>query len=123
MHTVLCKHAEGGLDAYAAEAKKRGLKGIIVTDHCPLPDGLSPQVRMCPGQWAEYVEMVEICQEKWEGEVDVRLGLESDYLPGLERYLDQLHRLNHLNYVLGSIHPQTPEYKEMYFRGDWPAYH
>ncbi|MEX2607761.1 MAG: histidinol-phosphatase HisJ family protein [Kiritimatiellia bacterium] len=122
MHTVLCKHAEGHLDAYAAEAKAKGLKGIIVTDHCPLPDGMSSPVRMSPGQWAEYVEMVELCREKWKGELDVRLGLESDYLPGLEGYLEQLHGLNHLNYVLGSIHPQIHEYKEMYFRGDWPAY-
>lgn len=123
MHTILCKHAEGSLDAYAAEAKAKGLKGIVVTDHCPLPDGMSSSVRMFPGQWAEYVEMVERCREKWEGEVDVRLGLESDYLPGLEKWLEQLHGLNHLNYVLGSVHPQIPEYKDLYFRGDWPAYH
>jgi histidinol-phosphatase (PHP family) len=123
MHTVLCKHAEGSLDTYAARAKARGLKGMIVTCHCPLPDGMSFNVRMSPGQWAEYVEMVELCSEKWKGELDVRLGLESDYLPGLEKWLEQLHGMNPLNYVLGSIHPQTLEYKELYFHGDWPAFH
>ncbi|MDF3131044.1 histidinol-phosphatase [Kiritimatiellaeota bacterium B1221] len=123
MHTPLCKHAQGMPDAYAAMAQKRGLKGMIVTCHCPLPDGMSSHVRMSPDEWDIYVKMVGDCREKWAGEVDVRLGIESDYLPGLEGWLEELHAREPLNYVLGSVHPQIEEYKALYFKGDWPAYH
>ena len=37
-HTPLCKHAFGEPEEYAAMALRRGLKGIIFTCHCPLPD-------------------------------------------------------------------------------------
>ena len=37
-HTPLCKHAHGEPVEYAAEALARGLKGIIITCHCPLPE-------------------------------------------------------------------------------------
>lgn len=123
MHTVLCKHAVGSLDDYAAAAQRRGLKGMIVTCHCPLPDGMSASVRMTPEQYPEYVAQVAACREKWAGELDVRLGLESDYLPGIEPWLEALHQKEPLNYVLGSVHPQLEEYRELYFNGDWPAYH
>src|SRR5690606_4055709 len=102
---------------------KRGLKGITVTCHCPLPDRMSEGVRMAPEEWETYVEWVQACRENWEGEVDVRLGLESDYLPGLEGWLEKLHAREPLSYVLGSIHPQLEEYKALYFKGDWPAFH
>jgi len=123
MHTQLCKHAEGTPDDYAAEAKRRGLKGMIITCHCPLPNGMSSRVRMSPEEWEEYVKLVADCRERWKGQVDVRLGLESDYIPGLEKWLAELHAREPLNYVLGSIHPQIGEYKDLYFKGDWPAYH
>ncbi|MGA0334183.1 MAG: histidinol-phosphatase [Kiritimatiellia bacterium] len=123
MHTVLCKHAQGSMDEYAAQAVRRGLKGITVTCHCPLPDGMSSRVRMAPEEWPAYVEMVETCRARWKDQLDVRLGLESDYLPGLEDWLSELHARDPLNFVLGSIHPQIAEYQDLYFRGDWPAYH
>lgn len=123
MHTILCKHAVGTLDEYARQAVSRGLKGMIVTCHCPLPDGMSPSVRMFPEQWEEYVSLVYACRDRWQDQLDVRLGLESDFLPGLEPWLSDLHRKEPLNYVLGSVHPQIKEYRDHYFTGDWPAYH
>jgi histidinol-phosphatase (PHP family) len=123
MHTVLCKHAAGPLDAYAEEAVRRGLKGMIVTCHCPLPNGMSSTVRMRPDEWEDYVALVYACRDKWAGKLDVRLGLESDYVPGLEGWLTELHQQEPLNYVLGSIHPQLADYRDLYFKGSWPDYH
>ena len=54
MHTPLCKHAGGMPTEYAAQAFAVGLKGIVVTCHNPLPDGLSASVRMGEDQWQEY---------------------------------------------------------------------
>jgi len=78
---------------------------------------------MSPEQWEEYVALVEATSEAFSDRLDVRLGIESDYLPGLENWLEELHSRNHIHYVLGSVHPQLQEYKEMYLRWDWPEFH
>lgn len=121
-HTPLCKHAIGQPAEYAAVAEARGLRGIILTCHCPLPDGISSNVRMDPEQYDDYVAMVAAAREEYAGRVDVRLGLESDYYPGVEPWLEKLHEQHPLNHVLGSVHCQVHEYQNTYFNGDYFAY-
>lgn len=103
-------------------ARQRGFKGITVTCHAPLPDSFSPNVRMSRDDWPEYVRWVREAAEVFAGEVDVRLGLESDYLPELVPWLKELHRREPLHYVLGSVHPQLAEFKARYFTGDVRAF-
>lgn len=121
-HTPLCKHAYGDPVEYAAQAERRGLKGIIFTCHCPLPDGISAGVRMSPDQYEDYIALVTEARNQFAGRVDVRLGLESDYFPGTEKWLERLHAKVPLHHVLGSVHMQVPEYKARYFIGDWFEY-
>lgn len=121
-HTPLCKHAVGQPAEYAAVAERRGLRGIIFTCHCPLPGGISHNVRMAPEQYDLYVEMIAKTRDEFAGRVDVRLGLESDYYPGVEPWLEALHARAPLHHVLGSVHPQVPDYRAEYFTGDWFAY-
>lgn len=122
MHTPLCKHAEGEPEEYAAVAEQRGLKGIIVTCHNPIPGGWAAGVRMAPEEIDAYVALVERARQAWAGRVDVRLGMESDYVPGMEKWLKELHSSLPFHHVLGSVHPQVPEYLETYFEGDWFKY-
>ena len=123
MHTPLCKHAKGDPEEYAEVAFQRGLKGIIVTCHNPLPDGISQSVRMFPEQMSEYVNLVARAREAYAGKVDVRLGLEADYMPGLESFLEKQLSSQDFHHVLGSVHPHIKDYKEKYFSGDAAAYH
>jgi histidinol-phosphatase (PHP family) len=122
MHTPLCKHAQGEPEEYAAVALERGLRGIIVTCHNPSIDGFSPGVRMSEAQFDSYVQMVERASQAWEGRVDVRLGMECDYLPGMEAALEKQLQLAEFNHILGSVHPQLAEYKQRYFSGDSVAF-
>lgn len=121
-HTPLCKHASGDPEEYCRHALKRGLRGIIFTCHAPLPNGWSAEVRMADAEYATYVAMVDRARERFAGRLDVRLGLESDFMPGLEPWLEQLHRRAPLHHVLGSVHYQMAFYRERYFRGDVFAY-
>jgi len=124
MHTPLCKHARGLPEDYAEAALRKGLKGITVTCHAPLPPDCSPGVRMSPDQWGEYQDLVAACRETYAGKLNVLLGVESDFLPGLEPWLEKLHASADLHYVLGSVHPQTPEYQARYLNpDDWAAFH
>ena len=121
-HTPLCKHALGTPSDYAAMAEQRGLKGIIVTCHGPLPDNLGIEHRMAPEEFEEYVDSVAAAREEYAGRVDVRLGLESDFVPGLEAWAEKLHQRAPLHHVLGSVHMQMTFYKARYFTGDMFAY-
>ncbi len=121
-HTPLCKHAHGEPAEYAAAAIQRNLRGIIFTCHCPLPDGFSAGVRMAPGEYDHYVELIARTRAEFAGRLDVRLGLESDYYPGVESWLEKLHARVPLHHVLGSVHPQIADYRARYFTGDAFAY-
>jgi histidinol-phosphatase (PHP family) len=121
-HTPLCHHAVGAPEEYAASAEARGLRGVIFTCHCPLPDGISASVRMAPADYDRYAEMIAAARAAFAGRVDVRLGLESDFFPGVEPWLAKLHARHPLHHVLGSVHPQVPDYRARYFTGDWFAY-
>ena len=121
-HTPLCKHASGSPADYALVAEQRGLKGLIVTCHAPLPDGMGIEHRMGPEQFDEYVELVAAARDEFAGRMDVRLGLESDFLPGFERWAEKLHARVPLHHVLGSVHMQTTYYRDRYFTPDPFAY-
>lgn len=122
-HTTLCKHAVGTPQDYAAKAWQRGLAGLVVTCHNPLPDGISASVRMEDSEFPLYVEIVAEAREIWAGRVDVRLGLEADYLPGLESWTERLLNREPFHYVIGSVHPHIREYQERFFHGDWIEFH
>ncbi|GAB5561210.1 MAG: histidinol-phosphatase [Synoicihabitans sp.] len=117
-HTPLCHHADGHPREYAAAALRAGFKGIIFTCHCPLPDRHSHWVRMAPDEFEIYLELIEDARQEFEGRLDVRPGLESDFFPGVETWLQELHARHPLNHVLGSVHPQLPEYQDAYYQGD-----
>lgn len=117
-HTPLCKHADGDPTEYAAVALQRGLAGLIVTCHNPMPNGFSARVRMREDQFDEYVSLVARTREAWAGRVDVRLGLEADYFEGQEAYLEKQLSSADFHFVLGSVHPQIDEFRERYWQKD-----
>jgi histidinol-phosphatase (PHP family) len=118
MHTPLCRHARGEPEEYAAHAEKRGLKGIIITCHNPLPDGISQSARMYLEQWSEYLDLIQRARDTFAGRVDVRAGLEADYLPGLESFIEKQTASAPLHHVLGSVHPHIGEYQKRFYKGD-----
>ena len=122
MHTPLCKHARGEPEEYAQVAHDRGLAGIVVTCHNPTDDGWSPTVRMRIDELPQYVDMVARARQAWAGRLDVRLGLESDYAPGMEAWLEKLHGMAEFHYVLGSVHPHLADYQARYLGGDAVAF-
>lgn len=117
MHSPLCKHARGPLSAYAERAEKVGLRGITFTCHSPMPVGWDSASRMSLAQLPQYVDMVEKTRADFAGRVEVRLGLESDYFPGLEGWIADIHQRADFSYILGSVHALTKEFKARYLTG------
>ncbi len=116
-HTYLCRHATGEPNDYVKVAQQRGLKGIFFTCHNPIPGGRGVNVRMSCEELPVYLNLVEELRQAWLGRMDVRLGLESDFFPGAESWLEELHQKAAFNYILGSVHPQIKEYIQRYRTG------
>jgi len=117
MHTPLCKHARGQPSAYAAQAERVGLRGITFTCHSPMPEGWDAGVRMTLAQLPQYVDMIGAARDEYAGRVDLRLGLESDYFPGMEAWIADVHSRADFSYILGSVHALTKEFKARYQNG------
>lgn len=117
-HTPLCKHAVGMPEDYARVAESRGLAGLIVTCHNPMPNDFSHHVRMSIDEFADYLDIVDRARRQWVGRVDVRLGLEADYFPGYEDWLEKQLTVTRFDYVLGSVHPQLKEFRELFWKDD-----
>jgi histidinol-phosphatase (PHP family) len=117
-HTPLCKHATGLPEEYAQVAHARGLRGLIVTCHNPMPDGFSANVRMRVDQMDQYIDMVARARALWAEKLDVRLGLEADYFAGYESWLQRQLDSANFHFVLGSVHPHMVEFKQRYWNGD-----
>jgi histidinol-phosphatase (PHP family) len=118
MHTPLCKHAFGDPEDYGSAAKARGLAGITVTCHNPLPDGIGARIRMAESDWPLYLDLVARAKEALDGEVDVRLGLEADYMSGLEPFLEKQLASANFDYVLGSVHWHMAEWQHRFWVSD-----
>ena len=122
MHTPLCKHAFGDPADYAETACQRGLSAITFTCHSPMPGGWWPEVRMDDSQWDEYVALIERTADRFAGRLEVRLGIESDWFPGMEPWLEKLHARAPLHHVLGSVHFFGSDYLGRFFTGDVTAF-
>lgn len=114
VHSPFCGHAIGAPESFVWQAWRRNLRGLYFTCHNPMPDGFSPQTRMRAEDWPNYLEMGRRLHLAFGTLVDVRLGLECDYLPGFEAFLGAQLASASFDYVLGSIHPAFPEYQERY---------
>lgn len=118
MHTPLCKHATGKVEAYAEVGLGRNLKGITVTCHNPMPHGFAAWSRMDMNDFGTYLDLVQRAREAYTGRIEVRLGMECDYMPGYEDFLEQQVKWADFEYLLGSVHPFLQEYMHAFDYGD-----
>ena len=105
MHTPLCRHAEGEPTEYGLQAIRRGLRGVTVTCHNPMPQSYGNSGRMSDAEVPVYLDMIERTRHDLAGQLEVRPGLECDFFPGYERHVEQTIAALPLSYVIGSVHP------------------
>lgn len=74
VHTPLCGHAEGHPEAYLEEARAKGLKGVVFTDHSPMPPWYDPESRMRPEALPFYLLALERVRERAQ-DLYVGIGL------------------------------------------------
>ena len=103
MPPPLCRHATGEPVEYAAAALKAGLREIGMSDHSPMDRDDFDEWRMRLDQLDEYVENVREARHEYP-QLEIKLGLEVDYLPGYEDWIRQLAARHPWDYFIGSVH-------------------
>lgn len=107
IHTSRCGHARGEMRQYVEEARKKGLTEMGFADHVPmywLPrERRDPGLAMPEGDFPGYVAEVAELAGSSPG-IDIRLGVEVDYIPGHEEEAAAILKGRPFDYVIGSVH-------------------
>ena len=102
LHTPLCRHATGWPVELAAAAVQLGLKEIGFADHNPMPEPFDDW-RMLREELPRYFEAVEVARRRFP-QLTIRLGLECDFLPGGEEWIEELAGMAEWDFLIGSVH-------------------
>lgn len=103
MHTPLCRHAVGEPVEYARRARELGILEIGFSDHSPMARDDFDNWRMYDRQLDDYIARVELARREVP-EVNILIGLEVDYIPGHEEWIQQLAGRHAWDYFIGSVH-------------------
>lgn len=101
-HTPLCHHAEGWPVEYARVAAEKGLGELGFSDHNPMSEQFDDW-RMALADLPRYLEEVEKARVAFP-QLNIRLGLECDFIPGYERWIEKLAGMAEWDYLIGSVH-------------------
>lgn len=107
-HHYRCGHAEGNIEAYIVAAIKSGLSAIGISDHSPYfgrkEDHPQPSTAMAKSEFDRYVKEVLRLKAKYQGQIEVLLGVESDFF---EDEMDEYRTAfapYPFDYIIGSVH-------------------
>lgn len=110
-HTPLCLHAEGSPQEYVDAAINAGLSEYGISCHAPhqKTDGSEPfdDWRMLSSQIPEYLEWINAAKnhaKKSNSKINIRCGLECDWLPNSQAWTQHLRSLHPWDYLIGSVH-------------------
>lgn len=112
-HHERCGHAIGKLEEYVKRGVELGLEQLGLSDHLPLihvdPVNYYPEMAMPLEELPRYVEECLSLKERYRGVIDLRVGLEADYIEGYEEQIRELLSPYPWDYLIGSVH----------FLGEW----
>lgn len=90
VHGYRCKHAgDERENEYIQKAIELGAKEIVFTDHAPFP-GNSFNYRMEMEELKEYVGTLKVLQQQYKGMIEIKVGLEIEYIPTYIDYYREL---------------------------------
>jgi len=116
-HHVRCGHAKGELEEYVRKGIEIGLKQLGLSDHMPLihvdPATYYEGMAMPLDELPRYVEECLYLKEKYRDQIEIRVGLEGDYIEGYEEEIARIvslglcHRLGSFLGNVGRVRPET----------------
>ena len=110
-HTIRCQHAMGRGEDFVSAALDAGFDVLGFADHAPWPfrNGFVSPIRMPMSDLEDYIHSVKALQKQYAGQIDILLGLESEFFP---RYRDHMLRLREMGvsyFILGAHYNDSEE--------------
>ena len=92
IHTHRCRHMRDNNkeEEYIKKAIQLGAVEIWFTDHAPFPENPFNN-RMLIEELPEYIETLQTLKQKYDSTIDVKIGLEIEYLPNYYEYYKKLY--------------------------------
>lgn len=112
-HTARCNHATGADREYVEAAIQAGYGVLGFADHCPqfFPDtDYYSTFRMRPGEFEGYAQSVRALQKEYAADIQILLGIETEYYPKTFAALTEFVRPYHLDYLIMGQHFIGNEY-------------
>ncbi|GHV60839.1 histidinol-phosphatase [Spirochaetia bacterium] len=108
-HTTFCD-GKDDIETCCRRAREKGLVSIGFSAHAPIgrKTGFKSDWHLRDDRLEEYIGAVRAARSRWEGRLQVFLGLEVDYVPGLMGPSDADYRDLGLDYLIGSVHYLIP---------------
>jgi len=107
-HHARCGHAIGELEDYVKKGIELGFTQLGLSDHMPLihikPHEYYPEMAMAAEELPRYVEECLFLKAKYKDDIDIRVGLEGDYIEGYEEQISEIIQRYPWDYVIGSVH-------------------
>lgn len=103
VHTTYSRHGSGTMTEYVESALTAGLSQMGFTDHLPwVGEGNVPWC--IPGnEFDAYLADVAALKQRYH-QIEILLGVEADFVPGLEDQTRALIARASFDYVIGSVH-------------------
>ena len=114
-HTKLCNHAEGEMEEYVQKAIEEAIDIFGFSDHAPM--NFDQKYRMSLADVDFYENEVRRLKEKYKDNIEILLGYEVDFLPGLIE--DRIINAD-VDYLIGSVHflQKSKEHEEVLIHQD-----
>jgi len=103
LHTHTCFSDGSDLpEQYCEEAVRQGFITLGFSDHSPVPFENTFAIKN--GMLGAYVSSILQLKEKYSSRLQVLLGLEIDYIPGITESFDSHRKDFPFDYLIGSVH-------------------
>jgi histidinol-phosphatase (PHP family) len=99
-----CNFCDGSdpTEAYIEEAIRRGMAVYGFSSHAPLP--VQRDWAMRKDELPRYIQQLQTLRSRYQHEIELAIGLEIDYLPGVSWWDFYGTVLRGLDYTIGSVH-------------------
>ena len=107
-HHNRCGHAQGTLRDMIQAAIEMGIDQLGLSDHSPHffreQEHFDPRSAMARSEFPNYIAECVALRDEFAGQIDIRIGVESDYIAGWAERYHQIYNQFSLDYIIGSVH-------------------
>jgi len=100
-HSLFCD-GKDTIEAFVKAALEHDFQRLGFSGHAPVPIDNGFAIRS--GSLQNYCDSVRQNQQKYKDQIEVFLGLEADFIPGVSIPFNELRESCGLDYIIGSVH-------------------